>query len=508
MSTPVTELYAVLSRSGTAVDLVATLLAHCRRDHKLYREWLIQQNWNRAGEMALAGRIDDAVAKLVKSPQFQPAVDGGVFNWSALSSSLLNGDYPYVVTARIIANRFAYHFDEKALGRLYLKSSAYPAGGQRPIRQGDLIYSPSPTLSWYQDAGWSRPSEHPHSVETFPPVSPLWSFRIAESDLFETIDVRLDLSARRLVDEMFGQLNKIIVAACVPNRELGSEYALDQIEKWTEDRQGYFFGVHAADLDRQRLLFEQATACALSGGANVVLFPELSATPDVAAHAIQVAARAVTQPTLLIPGSWHASRAEGHLLSGRILWRPAGNDPVQVEVIHRKFRPLQRYRMDGADYDEWLGTWTAKSRPTIRVYLGNTASFTVLICADVIGPEIQGLLKEVGPTFVFVPAMSKTHGPFQRLAAHVNGWQGMTAVSMVPGHAAGEDAGAWAVFCTPYPGALPLSVGSEFILGGHPGTTFAHHNSTGAATTSPRQSPAVCFYRLGSSHCIWQEISV
>lgn len=279
--------------SGTAVQLVAALLRYCLREHGNLQTWASQNNWNLTGGPGFITRVDDVIGRLVASPAFRPALAGAVFDWSAPRDLLASAGVPGVVAARILVDRFVEHFGERVLACLYLRSPDYPPGGRRPVAPGDLIYTPLPAVEWFRNAGF-RPGPLPHSVPTFPLPSPLRSFSIAESDLFGAIDVWYDLTARRLVDELFRDLKGMVAAACVPNRELAAEYDLDRVDTWIRDGQGYFFGVRAADLDRQRVLFELATARAVAGGANVSPRP----------HVVLVQpAPALGQPEALLDGT-------------------------------------------------------------------------------------------------------------------------------------------------------------------------------------------------------------
>lgn len=465
---------------------------------------------NKVCEREFGLLVATAVGQLARRPAFRLAADGEPFPWAVLDSALPDpAVVPDVVADRVLAEQFTLHVGIRALAQLYLDSERFPAAGRRPVRRGDLIYRPTPDRDWFGRG--VRLSPRYESTVSEPLSSPVPSFAIAQSPLFERYDVHLDLSARRLVDELFSRFDRVAPAVCVPNLALdGGEYA--EVETWMDGPQGYFYGVAAADLDRQRRLFEKGVLKALGGGANVILFPELSSTEQITAHAINTARAAVPStlagPLLLIPGSWHRAREDGNMATGLMFWHPPDLDVIEAKIAHKKFRPLERARLKPGDptgYDEWLGTPT-DGRAVIRVYLGELFSFTVLICADAMGTDIHELLRELRVKLVLVPAMSRTHTPFTDLASAVRGWQGTTVVAMTPWCSSGPDAAGSAVCLSPIDGAVPLVIGPSVAVGGSPGTTFAPTRSALSPNGSAgrdRDAPAVCFYLPQNCSCNW-----
>jgi hypothetical protein len=164
-------------------------------------------------------------------------------------------------------------------------------------------------------------------------------------------------------------------------------------------------GPSEPDVDEK--VVERVGAIVKQGGASVILFPELTASSALVSGLKSLLAGSPSQVGMLIPGSRHVQVSPG-------VWRNrcTALDPMghESKVTHDKITRYALPRKVAASYgrDEAIETVECTEAPRrIRLYdsfaLGR---FAVLICRDVIEPQVPEFLRQHFLDHIFVLAMT------------------------------------------------------------------------------------------------------
>jgi hypothetical protein len=170
-------------------------------------------------------------------------------------------------------------------------------------------------------------------------------------------------------------------------------------------------GPSEPDVDAK--VMEKVAALVKHGGPSVLLFPELTASSALVSGLKSLLAGLPNQIGMVIPGSRHAEVSRG-------VWRNrcTALDPMGHEsnVTHDKITKYALPRKVAALYgrEEAVETIECTEAPRrIRLYdsfaLGR---FAVLICRDVIEPQVPEFLRQHFLDHIFVLAMTPDLGDF------------------------------------------------------------------------------------------------
>lgn len=170
-------------------------------------------------------------------------------------------------------------------------------------------------------------------------------------------------------------------------------------------------GPSEPDVDKK--VVEKVATTVKQGGASVLLFPELTASGDLVSGLKSLLAGSPNRIGLVIPGSRHAEDSPG-------VWRNrcTALDPMGREsnVTHDKMTRYALPRKIAAHYgrDEAVETLECTGAPRrIRLYDSPTLGrFAVLICRDVIEPQIPEFLRQHFLDHIFILAMTPDLGDF------------------------------------------------------------------------------------------------
>lgn len=164
-------------------------------------------------------------------------------------------------------------------------------------------------------------------------------------------------------------------------------------------------GPAEADVDREVL--SKIGAIAKDRGAAVVFFPELTAQPDLVAGIKSILAASPNRIGMVIPGSRHAEVSSGVWRNRATALDPIGRDS---NVTHDKVTryPLPKKLVAHYNRDDAMEIIECIEAPRrIRLYDSFTLGrFAVLICRDVIEPQVPEFLRQHFLDHIFVLAMT------------------------------------------------------------------------------------------------------
>jgi hypothetical protein len=162
-----------------------------------------------------------------------------------------------------------------------------------------------------------------------------------------------------------------------------------------------------AEADVGKEVLKKVQTIAEEGGASVVVFPELTANPDLVAGLKSRLAALPNRIGLVIPGSRHAEIFPGVWRNRCTALDPIGSDST---VTHDKVTRFALPRKMAADYGqrgEVEFIECSEAPRCIKLYDSFTLGrFAVLICRDVIEPQIPEFLRQHFLDHVFVVAMT------------------------------------------------------------------------------------------------------
>jgi hypothetical protein len=210
-------------------------------------------------------------------------------------------------------------------------------------------------------------------------------------------------------------LSRFIDNPCIAVLHLNASEAEFDLD--TSEERGKFFHVRPVDEQEQRRRVEQLlTAADASSRAHVVLLPELSVTPGIAAEIGEFVRHRAKSVRVAVAGSYHVpgrpkpATADGsNLLEIHAAAAPAPR-------VHRKFNPYELERWREKTYRPPLLEDIA-APPQMTVRLSGGWSFVTLICKDFLEQGTLAALDALQPNFVFVSSMSQAGAPFVTNAA-------------------------------------------------------------------------------------------
>lgn len=236
------------------------------------------------------------------------------------------------------------------------------------------------------------------------------------------VRVVLDFAHRDEVDRIGWSDKEGLPRIATLHPQGGGDYDVERINKVA----GSFFGVHPCqcDLDAIEALLEAAK----EEKAQVAVLPELSLfAPDQLEDLL--GRRSGDFPALVVAGSAHhevggdgehAIRAnESHIyLEGRCI------------AIARKHHAFRTRELLGKTYENPLREDISREQKTIMVLSGRQTRLAAVICADLIGRRIPGLLVDAGVNLLLAPSMTPEIGSFNPPLADIAGYcQGVAAVA-------------------------------------------------------------------------------
>jgi predicted amidohydrolase len=153
-----------------------------------------------------------------------------------------------------------------------------------------------------------------------------------------------------------------------------------------------FFNVHP-HTDDQDLILKLISEARLAE-TDILVFPELSLTEALALRVVEELRRRPSPP-LVVLGSYHVARTEGKMNEALVL---AGD----VLATHQKIEPLTVFSGALKGFREDLHQ---PAVPTLRLFVTENFTFSVLICRDLLSADVQECLSRAGVGLVLVPAM-------------------------------------------------------------------------------------------------------
>ena len=397
----ITSLQSLLAAGTEPVVAATHLLRLCRDEHPTLWEHHADPRC-RARVARLAARVadmldDPGTAAFISRP-------AGELMGAALTS---DPDVPAVVAAHALAELIDTHYGDTFAAWFRKRSPYQPATGD-PI-----------------------PLDHPdlRSITDLPPTAPPW--RLANR-LDETRRLRLAgawATQFRVVFDYgaFDALKAIVnvdtvIATCHPNRDLG-EVGLGHRGYQPE------FPVQPIDLGDQRARIDRLLHAATGAGATVVVLPELSVTPALAAD-LEQWVRRPGPLRLLVAGSFHHSDPQDpSRRSNRALaWVRGHAEPL----IQDKHSPADQPVFEDITPNGW---------PEIRVHVTEDGwHVAIAVCRDLLNPAAVHALAEAGVNLVLAPSMTEALVPFGGPVAQLVGaGQAIVAVANNPCRWAADD---------------------------------------------------------------------
>lgn len=412
------SLQAVVAAEAEPVVVLTHLLRLCRDEHPTL--------WEHHADPRCRARVEQlmaAVARILPAPGAARSIapTAGERMAAALMS---DPDVPPVVIAHALAELLDTHYGHGFADWFRQRSPYQPAMGDPiPLDQPDL-----------------------RRVTDLPPTAPPW--RLANR-LDETRRLRLagawatqfrvvfDYSAFDALAGLIGA--DTIIATCHPNRDL-AELGLS-----SHQRQRPAFPVQPVDPDEQRTRIDRLLSDAIEAGASVVVVPELSVTPALAAD-LEGWVRRPGPLRLLVAGSFHHTdpRASDRRSNRALAWVRGHAAPLTQD----KHSPADRPVIEDITPTGW---------PEIRVHVAADGWHVVIaVCRDLLNPGAVHALAEAGVNLVLAPSMTEAMVPFGGPVAQLVGTgQALVAVANNPSRWTADDG--------------PASPSPARALFGHPG---------------------------------------
>lgn len=173
--------------------------------------------------------------------------------------------------------------------------------------------------------------------------------------------------------------------------------------RYSEDGKRLFFDCRPKDLAAQVEAVRRLVRKAAGEKVDVLLFPELSFTPQVRdALAQELEQLGQAGPAIVLAGSAH------ELVSGRKVNRAVALLQGGGRLEHLKFTPFEFPDWDDAGL---AGQMCERSEdiahePLINLYASEHWSLCILICKDFMRPDMAPALVQLRPRLVLVPAFS------------------------------------------------------------------------------------------------------
>jgi predicted amidohydrolase len=200
-------------------------------------------------------------------------------------------------------------------------------------------------------------------------------------------------------------LQNQILATGVPNRS-EEEFLL---EIYGDSDLARFFRYGPKDSASQRERLVRLLRRAAEEGASILVFPELCADGDCIAALTQAFHEAPATLRLLVAGSHHIKNAE-ELRNECVALVRGYHRPL----THSKFAPYVLKQGPGQpEAREGL----SPHRRTLTLFLTDDWSFTLLVCKDLLDPDVDRLLKSLGTSLLFVPALTAKISQFKTYTA-------------------------------------------------------------------------------------------
>jgi 8-oxo-dGTP pyrophosphatase MutT (NUDIX family) len=415
----IAALQTLLAAEHEPVVALTQLLRLCRDEHPTL--------WEHHADPRCRARVEQCiteVAALLPEPGAAPSIS--IPARAGIAQALTSDpDVPAVVMAHALAELIDAHYGHTFAGWFRGRSPYQPAVGD-PI-----------------------PLDHPdlRRITDLAPTAPPW--RLANR-LDETRGLRLagawatqfrvvfDYAAFDGLEDIISE--DTVIATCHPNRDL------DELGLAAPHR-GPAFPVQPVDPDAQRVRIEGLLRDATDAGATVVVLPELSVTPALAAE-LEVWVRRPGPLRLLVAGTYHVTDADD----------PARRSNRALAWIRGHAEPLTQDKHSPADRPV-IEDITPTGWPEIRVHVTADGWHVVIaVCRDLLNPGAVHALAESGVNLVLAPAMTDATMPFGGPVAQLVGTgQAIVAVANNPC--------SWAMQDRPSP---PSPARAIF---GHPGFT-------------------------------------
>ena len=222
----------------------------------------------------------------------------------------------------------------------------------------------------------------------------LWNCRL----LPDTKDVKVSIHTKYFaqLDDLLNRNNATVFATGVLN--WNDEWTMDKI---VDKGVNYIVKVRPA-ADDQWSRIEKLVKCAEAQKVDVLILPELCVCPDLQGRLIEHFRSRKSEHLirLLVAGSVHVFNGHPGPAEQQNEARVVLRNERNYGWSHRKF---QAFRDERKQEFELL-----RPPPPVQIhlYLGRNLSIAILCCKDFLSDAVVGLLHELQPTHVFVPAHS------------------------------------------------------------------------------------------------------
>lgn len=303
-------------------------------------------------------------------------------------------DVPEVVRARALA----LALDQAARSEI---RNAFRDVDEVHLKPGD----PVPTSQPYHDLLGSSTSAHPGSMDDTP--DRISSLCLAPERVRGTPHFVLDGRLRDILAPLSDPEHQTL-AAGVPNRT----YDEFEGQDWEESGVHFFFPFRPRNPENQGRRLAGLLALGRDAGATILVLPELCSDEIGARALIEEFQTKPGSLRLLVAGSYHAGARTDPQRDNVCLAAVRGlAEPLQ----HRKFsRFFFRRRKGGeeSEYHEGL----LPTAEEVRIYMGDSWTFTFLICKDFLTMKVRHALMEMGVSLFLLPMLSPKTAEFEEFA--------------------------------------------------------------------------------------------
>lgn len=236
------------------------------------------------------------------------------------------------------------------------------------------------------------------------------------------VRVTLDFAHRDEIDRIGWSEEGGLPRLATLHPEGGGDYEVETVD----EAGGRFFGVHPRVLDMEAI--EALLESAKKAKAQVAVLPELSlVAPDQLEEFL--AEKSENFPPVVVAGSAH------HLAGG------SGENAIRANesrtylsgrciAIARKHHAFETRELEGKTYEKPLREDISREQKTIMVLSGSQTRMATVICADLIGRRIPGLLVDAGVNLLLAPSMTPQIGSFNPPLTDIAGYcQGVAVVA-------------------------------------------------------------------------------
>lgn len=299
------------------------------------------------------------------------------------------------INSLLALHKIAEHIDRAIADNLHLLflRRILRNGGEMVLKDADIFTIPRLFTS-RQISQMSGRANRGH-------VQQLAADCLTNCSLHAASDIQVTVMANsfeRGVNEATGTLRNMEVAVGILNH--ADQYELSDCHiSPIDDTMDYFFG-YCPDNETQAELVLNAVGSSYEIGVDVLVLPECIANTEQYEHILKAYSPEVS-PKIAVLGSCH-------LIDN-------GKNVNRCNYFVRGLSRVQE-KSNGVIGKSEEGRLIAEElhdpKFEVTVHIGRDWSFAVMICKDFITPSFFNVLQRIAPSFVAVPALSRTLEPF------------------------------------------------------------------------------------------------